>query len=143
MCKQISFWHRPDNGDLAVKILDHHDATRQALNLNEALWREGHYLPDGTIEARVTADDRADAEQCGARIKSRWPTFSEFFSWCLLQPGVLDKDGGYPGDLYLRNLTALPKGFKFPEKIGGGLDLSALRILTAEDQEKFRRACGR
>jgi hypothetical protein len=27
MCQFISFFHRPDNGDIAVSVLDHHDAT--------------------------------------------------------------------------------------------------------------------
>ena len=81
MCKMVSFWHNPINGDLAVYDLMNHSVTQKQLNLNEKVWREGHYLPDGTVECRVTDADRTTQEECNERLKNRFPTFMDFLNW--------------------------------------------------------------
>ena len=122
MCKLASFWHNPNTGDIAVSVLDQHDATAKALKLNEKIWREGHYLPNGEIECRVAPEDHATQDECNARLKARFPTFIEFFNWAL---GEVCKDGVFSGALYLNSLTSAA-GLKLPTEISGSLDLSSL-----------------
>ena len=159
MCKLTSFWHRPDNGDVAVLKLEHHDETYKGLNLNK-LWREGHYLPDGKIEARVQDEDRLTQEECNERIRKRWPTFISFLKWCWTQPGVLNADGSYGGGLDLSGLTSLAPGC-LPKSIGGRLYLDSLtslvpgclpknigggiylNSLSSAEREEVRKKCGK
>ena len=58
MCEFISFFHRPDNGDIAVSDLESHGNTEEKLGLNKKLWCEGHYLPDGKVVCRVNTDSK-------------------------------------------------------------------------------------
>ena len=111
MCQFISFFHRPDNGDIAVAVLDGHSETQEKLKLNENIWREGHYLPNGDVECRVTDADKTTQEECNERLRSRFPTFLEFFVWCMKKTKQEEK---YGGDLYLRGLTSA-KGLVLPQ----------------------------
>ena len=96
MCRFISFFHRPDNGDVAVYDLTSHGNTEQHLNLNLNLWREGHWLPDGNLGCR-TDKDRTSSEKCNERILARYGNFWNFYSWCIKQnvicSGGLDLSG--------------------------------------------------
>jgi hypothetical protein len=105
-----------------VAVIDHHQATAEKLKLDQRIWREGHYLPDGTIEARVQDNDRATMEECNERIRNRWPSFNLFLSWALRE---ISKDGVYGGWLDLRGLTSA-KDLVLPKTIGGWLDLNGL-----------------
>jgi len=129
MCQLISFFHRPDNGDISVAVLDDHSVTQKQLNLNENLWREGHYLPDGTIECRVIDADRKTQKECNERMRSRFPTFISFFNWCIEKTEQTEKFGGSLG---LNGLTSA-KFLTLPKTIGGylGLDgLTSAKFLT-------------
>jgi hypothetical protein len=134
VCQFISFFHRPDNGDISVKILDDHSGTKEKLNLDENLWREGHYLPDGTIECRVIDTDRVTEKDCNERMKGRFPTFISFANWCF------GKNSTFTG-LDLSGLTSAA-GLKLPSRIGGGLDLRGLtseeRKIVMEEYEEAR-----
>ena len=114
MCQFASFWHRPDNGDLAVFDLESHSNTQEKLKLNENLWREGHYLVNGTIECRVEDRDRQTQEECNNRLLNRFSTFSQFFNWAIRKSKQQKK---YSGSLYLRGCDL--KGITLPESIGG------------------------
>ena len=122
MCKFISFLHNPATGELLVKDLESHANTEKALGLDLKVFREGHYTPDGTIEARVCSEDRKTAEECAASIRLRWPTFIDFFNWCMKETGQTETFGGA---LYLSGLTSA-KGLVLPKSIGGSLYLSGL-----------------
>ena len=69
MCQFISFFHRPDNGDIVVNDLSSHSNTESKLKLNLNLWREGHYLPDGNIKCRVSNDDKHNQSYCNNKLK--------------------------------------------------------------------------
>ena len=119
MCEFISFFHNPINGDIKVYDLTSHEKTKQKLELNENIWREGHYLPDGTIEARVADVDRATKDDCNERIRNRWPTFVSFLGW------IFKQNIDFSGSLDLNGLTSA-QGLVLPETIGGYLDLNGL-----------------
>src|SRR3989304_1230697 len=100
MCEFISFFHRPDNGDIAVYDLTSHSKTQEELKLNN-LWREGHYKPDGSIECRVVEGDKTTQIECNERLKNSYPTFQDFLVY------VLNKlPDNYTGSLYLSSLTS-------------------------------------
>ena len=103
MCRMASFFHRPDNGDVVVHDLTAHGETEKALKLNVKLWCEGHYAPDGEVEARVPEGSGVTAAECAERIKTRWPRFVDFFNWALEQTGQTKE---YKGYLDLRGLTS-------------------------------------
>ena len=135
MCKFISFFHRPDNGDIAVFNLESHSDTQAKLELNEKLWREGHYLPSGQIVCRVAPTDKITEQECNERLKNHYPLFVEFFNWAM---GETCKNGIYVGSLDLRSLTSAA-GLKLPNEIGGYLDLSSL---TSAAGLKLPAKCG-
>ena len=120
MCQFISFHHKPTTGDIAVAVLDSHSDTEQRLKLNLALWREGHYTPNGEAELRFTDDDRVNKAEYKQSFLNRFPTFVSFFNWCMEQTNQKEK---YDGQLYLRGLTSA-KGLVLPKTVGGGLYLS-------------------
>jgi hypothetical protein len=122
MCQFISFFHRPDNGDVAIFDLTSHSNTQAKLSLNEKLWREGHYLPSGQIVCRVAPDDKITEQECNERLKNHYPSFVEFFNWAM---GETCKIGIYSGSLDLSSLTSAA-GLKLPNKISGYLDLRSL-----------------
>ena len=132
----MSFFHRPDNGDIAAKDLNSHENTRKALNLNLNLWREGHYTPDGKLELRVIDIDKITQQECSERFQNRFPSFVSFFSWCLQETNQTDVFGG---SLDLNSLTSA-KGLVLPKRIGGWLYLNSL---TSAEQEKIRKEYGK
>ena len=103
MCKFISFFHRPDNGDIALSNLNSHEDTQKKLNLNNNLWREGHYTPDGAVECRVTGADYVSRAECEERIKFKYPTFTDFFNYAMV---CVCKNGVFNGFLDLSSLTS-------------------------------------
>jgi len=113
MCKMASFWHNPITGDLAVYDLMSHSETQKHLELNENVWREGHYLPNGTVECRVTDTDRTTQEECDERLKNTYPTFKDFLKWAFTQT--------VSGWLDLRGCDL--KGITFPQTVSGTLEL--------------------
>ena len=102
--------------------LESHGNTEQALKLNLKVWREGHYLPNGEIELRLTEDDRVDRVEYLNAFKNRFPTFISFLNWTFER---ICKDGNYSGGLDLSGLTSA-KDLVLPKTIGGSLDLSGL-----------------
>ena len=118
MCQFISFYHNPATGEVRVHDLNSHAETEQRLKLDLKVWREGHYLPGGKIDARVAPEDHVTSEQCAERIRGRWLRFAEFFNWCIVETNQTKLFGG---GLDLRGCDL--KGVKLPEKIGGGLNL--------------------
>jgi hypothetical protein len=131
MFQFISFFHRPDNGDIAVFNLESHSDTQVKLALNENLWREGHYLPNGTIVCRVAPADKITEQECNERLKNHYPSFADFFNWSM---GETCKNGIYIGSLDLSSLTSAA-GLKLPTKCGS-LDLSSL---TSAEKEKLMK----
>ena len=87
MCGLISFLHKPTTGDIKVWDLISHENTAKHHNItpDNNAWREGHYLPDGTIEARVADTDRISAKECAERLRKTFPTFVSFLAWCAQQ----------------------------------------------------------
>ncbi|MFZ2602518.1 MAG: hypothetical protein WAX79_00755, partial [Candidatus Omnitrophota bacterium] len=122
MCKFISFFHSPINGDVVVSDLESHGNTETALKLNNKIWREGHYLSNGEFELRLTADDRVDVIEYNAAFKNRFPTFLSFLNWALDKICV---DGKYSDSLDLNGLTSA-KDLVLPKTIGGSLGLNGL-----------------
>ena len=118
MCRLISYLHNVETGDLAVFDLTSHRATQKKLGFSEPLWCEGHYLPSGEIECRVTDKTRNTEEECEERLRNRFPTFVDFFVWAISKDGVISSEG-----LDLSSLTSLPAGVQFPTECGY-LDLS-------------------
>ena len=118
MCKFASFFHKPGTDEVAVYNLGSHSDTESALALDKAIWSEGHYLPDGTLLARVSPYSNFSQKECEAVIRARFPTFIDFLNWAFIQK--IDTDG-----LDLSGLTSA-QGLKLPSTVGGGLDLRGL-----------------
>ena len=119
MCEFISFLHRPDNGDIFIYNLTSHSNTEEKVK-EKNLWREGHYLPDGTVECRVQDSDRISKEECNERLRSRFPTFIDFANYCFSK-----KPTGIKW-LDLSSLTSA-QGLKLPN----GIKWLDLRSLTS------------
>jgi hypothetical protein len=79
--KFISFYHRPDTGEIFIHDLFSHRNTRKYLE-NKGAWREANYLPDGTIWCHVEEGDIATVEECAEDIKKKYPSFQSFMSYC-------------------------------------------------------------
>ena len=122
MCRFASFLHNPITKEVVVHDLESHGNTEKALNLDVKIWREGHYLPDGEVELRLTSDDRVDKVEYLDSFKNRFPTFISFLNWSFEK---VCKDGNYGGSLDLNGLTSA-KGLVLPKTIGGWLDLNGL-----------------
>src|SRR3990167_10199419 len=122
MCDFISLFHNPLNGDIEVADLNSHSVTEQQLKLNKAIWREGHYRPNGSVELRVESTDRQTQQECEDRFLARFPKFTDFFNWCLKET---NQENIFRGSLDLRGLTSA-KGLTLPKKVGGSLDLVGL-----------------
>jgi len=117
MCRFISFFHNPINGDIAVYDLTSHSKTQEKLKLNEKIWREGHYIPkDNTIECRVTDSDRTSQEECNERLRSKYPTWKDFYKM------AIKKDVVYSESIDLRGCDS--SGVALPKTISYSLDLS-------------------
>jgi hypothetical protein len=127
MCQFISFFHNIETSDIKVHDLNSHSNTEEYLKLDKSKWREGHYLPDGTIIARVLPTDQREEAQCVFKIQQSYPTFLDFFAWALRE--ITHGEEDYKGDLDLRGLTSLTPGC-LPKTVGGSLDLRGLTSLT-------------
>ena len=114
MCQFASFLHNPITGEIKVYDLTSHGDTEKELNLDPKIWREGHYLPNGEIELRLTDDDRVDRDEYLTSFKNRFPTFVSFLNWSFER---VCKDGHYEGSLYLNSLTSA-KGLVLPKSLG-------------------------
>ena len=124
MCKFASFFHNPLNGDVVVSDLLSHGNTETKLKLNNKVWREGHYLPNGTIELRYTADDKVDKVVYEEAFKNRFPRFVDFFNWAMNQ---VCANGVYGDSLDLRGLTSA-KGLVLPQGFNKGKICSKITI---------------
>ena len=122
MCEFISFFHNPVTGDIKVKDLNSHGNTEKELSLDHKYWREGHYLPNGKIVARVEPNDKKTEAECTTRIGQAYPRFVDFLSWVLKETNQLDV---FNGNLYLAGLTSA-KDLVLPKTVGGGLSLDGL-----------------
>ena len=129
MCQFMSFFHNPITQEIKVAVLDNHGETEKQLNLNLKLWREGHYLPAGEIDLRLTDDDRVDKIEYETAFRNRFPNFISFFNWAIEQIG-----NKYSGSLNLSGFTSA-EGLVLPKEIGGSLDLSGL---TSAEKEKLK-----
>ncbi|MCO4819825.1 MAG: hypothetical protein KC517_09385 [Bacteroidetes bacterium] len=84
------------------------------MKLDLTKWREGHYLPDGTVECRVVVFDKYDKDFCAERLLIKYPSFEKFTEWV------------YRQDITVKNLDVRGcdlKGVKFPEGVEN-LDVS-------------------
>ena len=122
MCKLASFIFKPtEQMEVRTYVITGHSETLEHFKVSDDksnnAWREGHYLPDGTIECRVIDGDILTSEQCQKWVKSQWPTFIDFLNWHF-------KNNTECGSLDLRSLTDA-KGLTLPEKCGS-LYLSSL-----------------
>ena len=90
MCRMASFFFLPKEDDFQIKVavLDSHSGTEEKLKLNKNVWREGHYLPDGTIECRVLPEDSMTMEECNNIVKGRYGSFVQFFNWAVKECGA-------------------------------------------------------
>ncbi|MDD5220549.1 MAG: hypothetical protein PHV11_08290, partial [Candidatus Bipolaricaulis sp.] len=122
MCQFISFFHNPKTGEIKVHDLNSHSNTSDALNLNLNYWREGHYLPNGKIIARVLSTDFQTEKQATFKIRENFPEFKDFFVWSLKQIGT---EKQFSDSLDLSGLTNA-EGLKPPQTVGGWLDLRDL-----------------
>ena len=109
MCEFISFWHQPSTGDIAVSDLMSHSDTYEKLKLNQ-LWREAHYTSFGKIDLRFDPDDHIP-ENYEENFRNRFPSFVDFFNYCMM---VVCENGKYSGGLILRGLTSA-EGLKLPK----------------------------
>ena len=124
MYRFISFWHNPDTGDIKVSDLTSHSRTAEALGLDDKVWREGHYLPNGSVKCRVLDTDRKTSKECEDRLLSKWPTFIEFWEMCIEKGGEVNRT------IDLRDcpgLRVLPENLK----VNGSLYLSGCPGLRA------------
>ena len=121
MCRFISFFHNPQNGDVVVEDLESHGNTESLLKLNKNIWREGHYLTNGEIELRFNSTD-IKPDNYELHFKERFPKFSDFFNWAIM---FCTKEGKYIGSLNLSGLTSA-KDLVLPKTVGGSLYLSGL-----------------
>jgi len=100
---------------MAVRVhdLQGHSETLAALRLKDEPgplgWREGHYLPDGTLECRTLQTDPVSSSDAEATFRKRWPTFVAFANWAWQQEGVV-----VPQALDLSSLTSA-EGLVLPD----------------------------
>jgi hypothetical protein len=114
MCRMASFFHNPITGEILVYDLNSHSETEKHLKLSpKGPFREGHYLPNGTVECRVVEDeDSVSQETCNKLLKSRFPTFLSFFRWAIANGGHVGKDLDLIG---LHEINE--EGLKIPEGV--------------------------
>jgi hypothetical protein len=109
-----SFFHNPISGEILVYDLNSHSETEKHLKLNPCgPFREGHYLPNGTVECRVVeGEDGVSQETCNKLLKSRFPTFLSFFRWAVANGGKVGEN------LDLSELKEIDEeGLKIPESV--------------------------
>jgi hypothetical protein len=127
MCQYASFFHNPVTKEVKVKVLDSHGETEKALKLDPKIWREGHYLPGGEIELRLTDDDRVNKDEYMTAFKNRFPTLRSFMLWA-------NQFDVTVGSLNLGGLTSA-KDLVLPKDFNGSLYLNGL---TTEERQKVR-----
>jgi len=145
MCQFASGIMNPKTLEVKVYDITSHSATYKHFRLKDLpkpnSWREFHYLPDNTIECRVNELDDLTKEQANSYIKSKWPTFldfwKEFKGKCIISDALrlnelasakgFDLSGcNIGGYLCLDGLTSA-KGLDLTGcNIGGGLSLNGL-----------------
>jgi hypothetical protein len=132
MCQFVSFKFRPipelpvrvEKSLVSHELIDGRDA------LNGDGWREGHYLPGGTMECRAQTGDTLTPEQCVTGIKARWPDFGAFLAWALAETGQMEQFSGSL-DLSGCDLSKV-KTLTLPTSIGGSLDLRGCDLSKVE-----------
>ena len=139
MCQFISFFHRPDTGDIAVYDVTSHAKTEEHLSLNKNLWREGHWLPDGELVCRVLLEDKSTAEECADRMKDKYPAFIDFFEWIF--DGTKKITASDPDITINLRGCDLSKLKTWPDKIGGSLYLSGCKIDKKTIPENLLSKC--
>ena len=88
MCRFISFKFKPIKTlPIRVYSLVSHSDTDEELKLNHEnempnQWRDGHYLPDETIECNTLEIDDLEKDECATIIKDRFPSCLSFLEWC-------------------------------------------------------------
>ena len=111
MCQFISFHYHKTTHEVRVYDLASHGETEKHFKLDPAgPFKEGHYLPNGTLLCRADGDGKRDVEAETA-IRARWPAFGIFFQWCLLETG---QEKVFKGSLDVRGCDL--KGIKLPSK---------------------------
>ena len=123
--RMISFFFQPFESGL-IQVLKLDQPLKESNQAPAPDWRWGLYHPDGHIEYRTRPGDHLPQKECIAQIKLRFPTFTSFFNWCMEQPGILEEDGSYNGNLNLSTLTSA-EGLKLPKEVKGSLNLASLK----------------
>ena len=122
MCQVMSFIIHPATQRIRVHDVSGHAETYAHFRLKDTnrpnCYREGHYLPDGTVEVRTIDTDKHTGKELADYIKSKWPTFVKF--WNAHAPRKIS------GDLNLHSLQGA-EHLRLPESVGGGLDLGSLQ----------------
>jgi len=143
MCQVMSFIIHPATQRIRVHDVSGHAETYAHFRLKDTnrpnCYREGHYLPDGTVEVRTIDTDKHTGKELADYIKSKWPTFVKF--WNAHAPRKISGDlnlhslqgaehlrlpESIGGDLYLHSLQGA-EHLRLPESVGGGLDLGSLQ----------------
>ena len=117
---------------MAVSDLVSHANTEEKLKLNKNVWREGHYTPKGNLILRFGNND-IKPDNYEENFKSRFPSFNNFFNWCLMETKQEKK---YNGSLNVSGCDL--KGIKLPETIGGSLDVSGCDLKGIKLPENMR-----
>jgi len=115
MCRTVSFFINARTSEVKVWDLSSHENTAKHHGIRDAdrpseSWREGHYLPDGTIECRPMATDPYKKQEYEASVCAKWPTFIQFLNWALKNCDPLQS-------LDLYSLQSA-EGLTLPEKCG-------------------------
>ena len=87
MCDLYSFAFNPRTGDVKVYHLASHSTTMAHYGLKDddgpLSWREGHYLLNDTITARLHGYDPTPSPPWEDVWHKRWPTAADFLEWAL------------------------------------------------------------
>jgi len=131
MCHFASFVYHPGTMAVRVAVLDEHEKTLTQLGLQDdrhgGAWREGHYLPDETIQCRTLPGvDPVTSAEAEATIRERWPTFADFILWAYGEASELPTKIDLSGYRTLKELPPLPASLTT-------LDCSRCTGLTALD----------
>lgn len=83
MCRLASFIYNPKTQEIKIGDIISHASTYDITGMREcAGWYEGHYLPDGEIQCRTPLDSGNDTVM-EEEARRRWPSFTDFFKWCI------------------------------------------------------------
>jgi hypothetical protein len=97
MCQFMSFFINAKTEQVKVHDLSSHHLTQEKLGLRDdntqsGCWREGHYLPDGTIFCRTNTLDESTGDMLADSIKDRWPDFKKFLKWAVVGQGAISTE---------------------------------------------------